>query len=77
MACVFTRYGNHPLASTIAGDMPYMTRPTLYRRERIPGVRKPLDYIHSRMRRGRLAMILLLLGNRGIRHRYQVQFLKI
>lgn len=63
--------------TTIAGDMPYHTRPTLYRQERIPGVRKPLTYIHSRMRRGRYEMIRLLQGHRGIKHRWEIQFLKI
>lgn len=61
----------------IAGDIPYETRPTLFRVERIPGMTKPLTYIHSRMRRGRRTIIKQLEGHRGIRYRWQKQLLKI
>lgn len=76
MACVFRRYGSRPLTSTIAGDIPYHTRPTLWRLERIPGQRKPQKYIHSRMRRGRYEMVRMLAGQ-GLGHRWQQQLLKI
>lgn len=77
MACVFNRYGSSPLTATIAGDVPYHTRPTLWRVERIPGIKKPQNYIHSRMRRGRYEMVRMLQGHRGIRHRWELQFMKI
>ena len=63
--------------TTISGDMPYHTRGTLWRVERIPGTTKPLKYVHSRMRRGRYELIRLLEGHRGVRHRWQKQFLMI
>jgi hypothetical protein len=77
MACVFKRYGSSPLSTTICGEIPYHTRPTLWRIERIPGTKKPLPYIHSRMRRGRYEMIRMLEGTRGIRHRWEKQLLYI
>ena len=77
MACVFSRYGSSPHTSTISGDVPYHTRPTLWRVERIPGTKEPLKFIHSRMRRGRYEMIRMLQGQRGIRHRHELQLLKI
>lgn len=63
--------------TAISGDLPYHTRPTLWRVERQPGVKKPLNYIHSRMRRGRYELIRLIEGHRGVKHRYEKQFLKI
>jgi len=77
MACVFTRYGSSPLTTTIDGHMPYHTRPTLWRVERIPGRKEPLPYIHSRMRRGRYEMTRMLEGARALRHRHEQQLLKI
>jgi len=77
MACVYYRYKSRPLTSTIDGPLPYCSRPTLYRQERIPGLKKPLTYIHSRMRRGRREMIAMLSGHPGIKHRWEKQFLKI
>lgn len=77
MATVMTRYGSSPLTSTICGDIPYHTRGTVWRIERMPGIKKPLTYIHSRMRRGRYEMIRMLEGTRGMKHRWQKQFLMI
>lgn len=68
------RYLGH---SGITGDLPYHTRPTLYRLERIPGYKEPQRYIHSRMRRGRYELVNLLIGKRVIRHRWQRQLLII
>lgn len=77
MACVFRRYGSSPLTTTICGDVPYHTRGTVWRVETIPGTKKQVPYIHSRMRRGRYEMTRMLEGHRGLRHRFQQQLLKI
>ena len=61
--------------AAVAGDLPYHTRGTVWRLERIPGQRKPLKYIHSRMRRGRYELIQMLIGKRCIKHRWQRQLL--
>jgi len=77
MAIVAKRYNSTPLTATITGPLPYHTRGTVWRIERIPGKKEPLRYIHSRMRRGRYEMIRMIEGKRGIRHRYELQFMKI
>lgn len=77
MCGVFTRYGSSPLTANICGDVPYHTRGTIWRIETLPGTKKQLKYIHSRMRRGRYEMIRMIEGKRGIKHRWEKQFLMI
>lgn len=60
MVGVFHRYRSRPWTSTIAGDIPYSTRPAIYRLERTPGMTQPVKYMHLQKRRGRADMIYML-----------------
>lgn len=61
--------------TTISGDMPYHTRPTLWRIESVPGIKRKLKYIHSRMRRGRYEFVGKMMGQKIIRHRWERQLM--
>lgn len=61
----------------LSGDVNLNTRPILYRLESLPGMRDPRKYVHSRQRRGRKAIILLLRANGPAKKRWARQLLTI
>lgn len=75
--CGVFRRTKYLRTSTIAGDIPYHTRPRVYRIERMPGQKKPTKFTHSEMRRGRWELIQILLGYKAIKYRWQRQLLSL
>jgi len=73
MCGLFNGYKYMKIA-TLTGDMPYHTRPTVWRVERLPGQARGHKHIHLRMRRGRYEIVKMLTAQRRL-HRWQRQFL--
>jgi len=76
MCGVFKR-NTYLKTATIAGDIPYHSRPRIFRIERMPGQKKATRFVHSEMRRGRWELIQILWGYRAIKHRWQRQLLSV